>query len=262
MKKKIKQPKSVKKLSKRQKLFKGTKPKKQKKKTPPRRASKVKKLSQKKTQAVKPNKSIVRPSPSSAVFSPMSSASSLEPWRKPAAYSELPDRYGESFVFIMIKDPLHIFAYWEIHPDHEEWALAQLGGNWYYVKSVLRVFDVTNSSQDFYDTVLTGNARNWYLDVQPDHSYIVELGLRHQDGRYLMLVRSNQVRMPRMGMSDVLDEKWMDIDFEKMFALSGGWMIGLGSEQIRKMLEQRLLNMQSSGMRSAPTSGLPTLPSI
>lgn len=196
-------------------------------------------------------------SPAPAFFSPRFSN---EPWRQSSIPTELPSHYGQSLVFAMVKDPLHLFTYWEIHPKHEEWALSQLGGNWYFVKSVLRVFDLTEGDQNFYDIELTGDIENWYLDVEPEHTYVLEIGLRHQDGRYIMLVRSNVVTMPRLGVSNVIDEKWMDIDFEKMYALSGGFSIGLGSEEIRAMLEQRLLEMFSSGSRATPTSSLPTLP--
>ena len=94
-------------------------------------------------------------------------------------------------------------------------------------------------------------AVDWYVQVQPNHSYFVEIGLLHEDGRFVALARSNEVTTPRAGMSDVLDENWMDIDFDKMYALSGGFGLGKSSMELRNLMEERLRSSVTSGSGGA-----------
>ncbi len=167
-------------------------------------------------------------------------------WRR---FEHLPDNYGDNFIYLLVRDPYWLYTYWEIQKDHQERCLAQLGGGWDRVRSVLRVYDVTSNKglPSFFDIFLQGMASNWYIEVQPNRSYLVEIGLLHRDGRFVALARSNQVTTPRAGMSEVLDEEWMDIDFDKIYALSGGFEVGKSSAELRKMMEERLKGAISSG---------------
>lgn len=161
---------------------------------------------------------------------------------------ELPNNYGDNAIYLMVRDPYWLYTYWEIQEPHQHKALEQLGGSWNNVKSVLRVYDVSDSGKpSFYDIALSGMANTWYLDVHPNHSFYVEIGLLHNDGRFIVLARSNTVTTPRAGMSDVIDEQWMGIDFDKMYALSGGFQVGRSSMELQKMMEERLRGAISSG---------------
>lgn len=162
---------------------------------------------------------------------------------------ELPANYGDNQIFIMVRDPYWIYAYWEIQKEREEAALNQLGGNWNEVKSILRVYDTTdkNNRPVFFNIDLSGLARTWYIEGQPNRSYVVEIGLLHNDGRFIPLARSNEVTTPRAGMSEIIDEQWMAIDFEKMYALSGGFEAGKSSQELKKLMEERLAKSISSG---------------
>jgi len=50
-------------------------------------------------------------------------------------------------------------------------------------------------------------------------------------------------------MSNVIDEKWMSLqeEYERMYALSGGFAVGSSSAEMRKMFEKRLQQEISSG---------------
>lgn len=94
-------------------------------------------------------------------------------------------------------------------------------------KKVLRVYDVTNvswpSAHSFFDIEI-GFAANWYIEVGvPNRQWIAEIGWLSQDGQFFSLVRSNVVRTPRHGLSEVVDEEWMMPD-----ALSK-WAYGISS---------------------------------
>lgn len=171
---------------------------------------------------------------------------------------ELPRNYGDNQIYLMVRDPYWIYAYWEIQKENQEKTLARLGGNWNDVQSVLRLYDTAKkeTAPAFFDISLQGLARNWYIQVEPNRSYVVEIGLLHHDGRFLPLARSNEVTTPRAGMSEVVDEQWMGIDFEKMYALSGGFEVGKSSLELRKLMEERLKGAISSGSGAGVISSL------
>ncbi|MFH1799400.1 MAG: DUF4912 domain-containing protein [Candidatus Omnitrophota bacterium] len=176
----------------------------------------------------------------------------------PQRSQELPDDYGDNQIYLLIRDPFWLYAYWEIQKDHQEGNLKKLGGSWDRVVSVLRVYDVTDKKKGgpFFNIILQNMARSWYINTQPNRSYYVEIGLSHRDGRFICLARSNWVTTPRSGMSEVIDEQWMGIDFDKMYALSGGFQVGKSSAELQKLMEERLKSAISSGSGVGAVSSL------
>jgi|GEM_PF-336714 len=165
---------------------------------------------------------------------------------------ELPSNYGDNLIYLMVRDPHWIYAYWELQKDYVEGSRESLGGSWGEICTVLRVYDVTDSQSEpaYQDLYLGGITDHWHINAVPDRSYFVEIGLLHKDGRFLSLARSNSVLMPRDSMSDVLDEQWMDIDFDKVYALSGGFDVGKSSQELRKLMQDRMQGNASSGSGS------------
>jgi hypothetical protein len=171
---------------------------------------------------------------------------------------ELPDNYGDNQIYLLVRDPYWIYSYWEIQEGHQQHHLAKLGGNWESVVSVLRVYDTTEKKKasSFYDIVLQNMSRSWYINTQPNRSYFVEIGLLHRDGRFICLARSNHVTTPRSGMSEIIDDQWMSIDFDKMYALSGGFQVGKSSAELRRLMEERLKSAITSGSGAGAVSSM------
>ncbi|MBI4352699.1 MAG: DUF4912 domain-containing protein [Candidatus Omnitrophica bacterium] len=177
----------------------------------------------------------------------------------PPASFDLPSRYHEDKLVLLARDPWWIFAYWEITPARESEVIRQVqeegAGDG---RKVLRVYDVTGKTlpafHSFFDIETNPFADNWYVDVgKPDREWVAELGIR-SGGRFWMLVRSNVVRTPRYGVSDVLDEEWMLP--EELYAKLFGWSLGLGSLKssitFQEMLRRYLRGLVSSeGISSA-----------
>ncbi|MGH7197602.1 MAG: DUF4912 domain-containing protein [Candidatus Omnitrophota bacterium] len=165
----------------------------------------------------------------------------------------LPSQYGEDKAVLMVRDPWWLFAYWEVTPWRErEIVEAIQRAGLTREKSVLRVYDVTDTAlpdcHSFFDIELVNLANSWYIDVgSPNRQWVVEVGVRTREGRFFMLVRSNVVRTPRFGVSDVLDEEWMLPDelYWKLFGMSG-----LGRQKssldVREILERYLKSVISS----------------
>ncbi len=171
---------------------------------------------------------------------------------------ELPWSYGDNHIYVLIRDPYWLYSYWEIQKDHQDKILGKLGGSWDHVVSVLRVYDITDRkiNAPFFDILLQNMASCWYINVQPNRSYVVEIGLLHKDGRFVALARSNEVTTPRAGMSEIIDEQWMGLDFDKMYALSGGFQVGKSSMELKKLMEERLRGAISSGSGAGVISSM------
>lgn len=172
---------------------------------------------------------------------------------------ELPSNYGDNKMALLVRDPWWIFSYWEVNPAREGEVMdAMRREGQERDKTVLRVYDVTDVSlpnaHSYFDIELGFIASNWYIDVgNPNRQWVVELGIRSRNGRFFMLVRSNVVRTPRFGVSDVLDEEWMlpDDVYWKIFGLAGGLGKQKSSLDVREILERFLKNITSSESSSS-----------
>lgn len=143
------------------------------------------------------------------------------------SHYELPIGYGSTRLVLMVRDPYWIHAYWEIAEDISDIVTTELGPQgWSTSRRVLRVHDVTdiefdgNNSHRCMDIDIGDVATNWYINVdRPNRSYCAELGLMGPDGRFVCLSRSNTVRTPRAGVSEIIDEEWMTISaIEKYYS--------------------------------------------
>jgi len=159
------------------------------------------------------------------------------------AYGDLPQGYGEEKVTLMSRDPFVAYAYWEMTSARIEREKAWFGWD---AKLCVRVYDVTGIQFDgrnaigYYDQEISDNVGSWYVDLgRPRHSFCADLGLLSPQGKFLTLVRSNYITMPRSSVSDVVDNEWMlqDEEFMKLYGIPSG----LSSPQIQEMMKRRLM---------------------
>jgi uncharacterized protein len=129
---------------------------------------------------------------------------------------DLPEGYGESRIVLMPRDPQWAYAYWDI-PNENRAQLRSQGGQ----QLALRIYDATDldlnyqvphSVQEYPCDEL---AREWYLSIPvSDRDYIVEIGYRTFDGRWLMLSRSAAVRIPPTYPSDWVDDHFVTVEWD------------------------------------------------
>jgi hypothetical protein len=184
---------------------------------------------------------------------------------KPMPETEgLPGSYGEDRIALLVRDPYWVHVYWDITRQTLARAQDALGERWHEARSVLRVYDVTGMDFDgtnansFFDIEITGGASNWYVNIHvPNRAYCVEIGLLSPTGEFIVLARSNVATTPRDVPSDVTDEEWMipDWEFEKIYALSGGFDPNAGSLELKEMMEKSLGGLVGS---AAPGSLAPS----
>ncbi|MEW6534473.1 MAG: DUF4912 domain-containing protein [Candidatus Auribacterota bacterium] len=171
-----------------------------------------------------------------------------------------PQEYGSTKIVLMVRDPYWMYAYWEVTYQKIEEMKKKIGDQFNNSKLILRVKDTTNSSADdtdkYFDIHLAPGANNWYINVPSDCSdYIVDLGFLSPDGKFYLVARSNRISVPRVGVSDEVDEEYATIDeLDKIYALSGGLSIGMSSGEIREMMKKRIEQAISSGAFSGAVS--------
>ncbi len=175
----------------------------------------------------------------------------------PVEAVEVPEKYGIDRIVTLVRDPSWIFSYWEITDETIEELKKRLGDNWHDSRFVLRVFDRSSDEGHYFDIELNNGARNWYINVQPERKYQVAIGAIDPDGNFNQIAISNMVETPRGRISDVVDDRWLIPDevFEKIFAASGGYDMHAASVELRKLIEQRLLEEMGSGAVSSFGSG-------
>ena len=130
---------------------------------------------------------------------------------------DLPSGYGDSRIVIMPRDPQWAYAYWDVSNDHKQ-ALRQQGGQ----ALALRLYDVTDTNmgsqsphslQEYFCDEL---AREWYLPVPvSDRDYILEIGYRCADGRWLVLASSAAMRVPPVYPADWVEDHFLTLDWEE-----------------------------------------------
>jgi len=175
---------------------------------------------------------------------------------EPAVTPEVPAGYGDDRIVLLVRDPYWVHVYWDISREALLRAKGVLKDEWYDARSVLRVHDITGvdfdgtNSNSHFDIPIEGGATNWYINTRvPNRSYCVDIGLLSRSGKFVLLARSNYATTPRDAPSDVIDDQWMipDSEFDKVYALSGGFKLGASSLELKEMMEKSLGGEMGSG---------------
>lgn len=183
------------------------------------------------------------------------------PLRHTSESEDVPQGYGVNCLVLLVRDPSWVHSYWEVTPQKYDEALASLKLQPGETASrILRIYDVAgaeftgHNAHLFFDIRVDDFARNWYFRVDANRTYCAEVGLLSSSGQFAVMARSNTVKTPRAGMSEVIDDKWGTVAegfYEKMYAVSGGLEVGRSSLELRHMLEERLRTELSSGAVSS-----------
>lgn len=160
-------------------------------------------------------------------------------------------------VVLMVRDPYWLHAYWEVTSQSISRAQAALAEQWHTARPVLRLMEVArggasgNSERILRDIEIHGGVRNWYIDVaNPPGTFRVDVGYLGGNGRFLSLARSNVVTTPRPGSTELVDHNWTDVaqNYERIFALSGGYSSESGGGELQELFEERLRRPMGSPM--------------
>ncbi|MDB9539264.1 DUF4912 domain-containing protein [Anabaenopsis tanganyikae CS-531] len=131
--------------------------------------------------------------------------------------ADLPQGYGESRIVLLPRDPQWAYAYWDIPNEHKA-ELRQQGGQ----QLALRIYDVSDVDLDLQrphsiqEYPADELAREWYIPIPvSDRDYVVDIGYRTADGRWLVLARSARVHIPPVYPSDWIEDAFVTVNFEE-----------------------------------------------
>ncbi|OLP19016.1 Rho termination protein [Leptolyngbya sp. 'hensonii'] len=129
----------------------------------------------------------------------------------------LPEGYGQSRIVLMPRDPQWAYTYWDISNEHKQ-DLRRQGGQ----QLALRIYDVTDISLDYQSPHSLQEypcdelAREWYIPIPvSDRDYVIDIGYRCMDGRWLVLARSASVRVPPVYPSDWIEDQFLTIGWDE-----------------------------------------------
>ncbi len=131
--------------------------------------------------------------------------------------ADLPAGYGDSRIVLLPRDPQWAYTYWDVSNEHKE-ELRRQGGQ----QLALRIYDVTDinlenqSSHSLQEYPADELAREWYLPIPvSDRDYVIDIGYRAFDGRWLILARSARVHIPPVYPSDWIEDVFVTVNFEE-----------------------------------------------
>lgn len=156
----------------------------------------------------------------------------------------LPQRYNETVLTLMVRDPYWVYAYWSVS-EYDRLSVCRDHGPeaWDACVKLLRVYDITDQGIDQHgdrmDIGIGDHATSWYINVPAaNRVYCADIVIITPSGQELTLVRSNAVSTPRDGVSDALDEEWMvQTEYSKLYWMSAGF--GPSSPEFQKRFVSR-----------------------
>lgn len=108
-------------------------------------------------------------------------------------YYELPIKYDETIVRLLVQSPKRMYAYWEVSNDKIK-NFSEKFFDYNNCIPVLRVINITKNY--FYEIEIDPYANNYYIDVEDENcNYRVELGRKFKN-KFVDIYMSNQVTIP------------------------------------------------------------------
>lgn len=162
-------------------------------------------------------------------------------------------------IVLLVRDSYWLQAHWNVTRQSVKRAEAALAEHWHTAHPTLRLLAVdtghttSTSERVIREIEVHGGVTNWYIDVtSPPQSYRVELGYRAANGKFFALCRSNAVSTPAPDSSDAIDENWTDVaeNYERIFALSGGYTEDNNSGELQELFEERLRRPMNNPLAS------------
>ena len=169
--------------------------------------------------------------------------------KRDLAQANSAEKEGHDRFVVLVRDPHWLQAVWEFSRATIQRAEVALGTEWHRSVPTLRVFDVSGhdatsrSEARLMDIPIHGGVNFWYvpIDGQP-RTYRLQIGYLTPAGKFQVLARSNTVTGPRPGTPGTISGGWDDLngEYQRIFALSGGYSESSAQSPLRDLLEERL----------------------
>ncbi|BAB05133.1 BH1414 [Halalkalibacterium halodurans C-125] len=125
---------------------------------------------------------------------------------KPAAKGEwqLPGSYPVTEITLLPQGPTTLYAFWDTSEQTRGLVSYQTDKDWEQLEKRLRLYDVTSLLFDgrranrYVDIHLPEMTNNWLIEhVEPNCTYLIDLGVITPSGAFLPVVRSTPIETPR-----------------------------------------------------------------
>ena len=130
----------------------------------------------------------------------------------------LGESYGETRVVVVAVDPYLLHVYWEVTSEELKRARDSLDKDCGQSMAILRFYEVTSmasrsgNAKHAFDVNIDLQSRSRYIDLwSPGGSYVVELGLKTEAGRFYPILRSNVAETPRAAPARQREEAGMPV---------------------------------------------------
>jgi hypothetical protein len=162
-------------------------------------------------------------------------------------------------IVLLVRDAYWLQAHWNVTRASVKRAEAALAEHWHTARPTLRLLEVdsgfTTSTAERVarEVEVHGGVTNWYIEVaSPPQGYRVDLGYKAASGKFFSICRSNAVSTPAPDSSDPIDENWTDVaeNYERIFALSGGYTEDNNSGELQELFEERLRRPMNNPLSS------------
>jgi len=135
---------------------------------------------------------------------------------------DVPQRYNQTGVTLIARDPHWIYAYWEITPASLTAIKRKIGAPFKKSVYALRMHYVTgvesarSNAGQWFDIDVLPSVQSWYVQVRCDNaSYRADLGLRTPQGRFYPMANSNVISTPSANASESSPITWMKVKHAK-----------------------------------------------
>ncbi len=144
----------------------------------------------------------------------------------------IPERYGETKVVLLVKDPDWAFVYWDIEISR----LREIKKKLEESDFVLRIYEFEEPSSKseseysfYFDIPIQITDFSWYVNLPNRGSYYrAEIGLVNSSG-FELIASSNIVSTPCGRVSLEEDKEWILDGTDRLIELSGEGVVGLSS---------------------------------
>ncbi len=155
----------------------------------------------------------------------------------------LPEAYTDTRIVILLRDPLWIYAYWDINPVQQE----SLEEEPFYEGIFLRVYEFHGDSPDgnnvveYFDIPVDEKDNSWYINLNHSGSdYCVEIRCRMMNKEKILAV-SNTLHSP-LGYFARNQEELLSEPKTMMLMLSGLWSYD-GGDNYREEIPHRIISI-------------------
>lgn len=158
--------------------------------------------------------------------------------------ADLPERYNETRMVLLLRDPAWAYAYWDVRDERMDEAVNEPG----FSGLSLRLVEMDNLDMDDHTVVdsidipVQPEDKRWYINLpQLDTNYYTELVV-HYEENWSVLARSNPVSVPSGGISeDGLAPERSYASEDTIVALSGVERLGVSS--FGQRIPQRIISL-------------------